>query len=108
MRQSHRPHRVLGPNGRLAVSDVVIRGEIDSQIRASVEAWIGCVAGGLDESEYRSMLAEAGITDIEIVPTRVYDLTEAEDVLAHHGIDISQLDSVEGQFMSAFVRASKG
>ncbi len=99
--------RVLRPGGRFAVSDVVVRGSIDPRIRSSVEAWIGCVAGALDEDEYRSLLAAAGFTDIEIVPTRIYDPADAGDVLANSGISIDELTSMEGQFISAFVRASK-
>ena len=99
--------RVLRPGGRLAVSDVVVRGSIDARIRASVEAWIGCVAGALDEDDYRSFLEQAGFGDIDVEPTRVYELADAEEVLAANGIDIDEVASVEGQVMSAFVRATK-
>jgi SAM-dependent methyltransferase len=99
--------RVLRPGGRFAVSDVVVRGAIDPKVRASVEAWVGCVAGALDEYEYRSLLEQAGFTDIEIVPTRVYELADAEQMLATDGIDIEQLTTGDGQLMSAFVRAVK-
>ena len=99
--------RVLRPGGRLAVSDVVVRGAIDPKVRASIEAWVGCVAGALDEDEYRSLLEQAGFTDLELVPTRVYELTDAEQMLAADGIDIDELTTVDGQLMSAFVRAAK-
>jgi ubiquinone/menaquinone biosynthesis C-methylase UbiE len=99
--------RVLRPGGRLAVSDVVVRGAIDPAVRASVEAWVGCVAGALDEDEYRSLLEQAGFTDLELVPTRVYELADAEEMLAADGIDIDELTTVDGQLMSAFVRAAK-
>jgi SAM-dependent methyltransferase len=52
--------RVLRPGGRFAVSDVVTRGEIQPEIRRSVLAWVGCVAGALDEQVYREKLTEAG------------------------------------------------
>ena len=99
--------RVLRPGGRFAVSDVVARGEIDPRIRASVEAWIGCVAGALDEDEYRSLLEQAGFAEIEMVPTRVYHLADAADLLAAQGIDIAAFASADGKLMSAFVRATK-
>jgi SAM-dependent methyltransferase len=99
--------RVLRPGGRFAVSDVVVRGAIGPEIRASVEAWVGCVAGALDEAEYRTLLTNAGFADIEIVPTRVYELADAEEVLVADGIDIEELSSVDGKLMSAFVRATK-
>ena len=99
--------RVLRPGGRLAVSDVVVRGAIDPKVRASIEAWVGCVAGALDEDEYQSLLEQAGFTDLEIVPTRVYELADAEQMLAADGIDIDELTTVDGQLMSAFVRAAK-
>src|SRR5947207_10254945 len=52
--------RVLKPGGRMAVSDVVTRGEVDAQIRQNVLLWVGCVAGALEENEYRDKLASAG------------------------------------------------
>jgi len=99
--------RVLHPGGRFAVADVVARGEIDPRIRSSVEAWIGCLAGALDADEYRSLLTRAGFTDIEVVPTRVYHLADAADLLAAQGIDIDEFAAADGQLMSAFVRAMK-
>ena len=99
--------RVLRPGGRFAVSDVVSRGSIDPTVRASMEAWVGCVAGALDEDEYRSLLEQAGFTDINIVPTRVYEYADAHELLAGEGHDIDVLSTVEGRLMSAFVRATK-
>jgi arsenite methyltransferase len=99
--------RVLRPGGRFAVSDVVARGEIDPRIRSSVEAWIGCLAGALDEDQYRALLTRAGFTDIEIVPTRVYHLADAEDWLTAQGIDLAEFAHADGKLMSAFVRATK-
>jgi len=99
--------RVLRPGGRFAVSDVVSRGDIDPRIRSSVEAWIGCIAGALDEDEYRSLLTQAGFSEIEVVPTRVYHLEDAKDLIAAQGIDIDDFASADGRFMSAFVRATK-
>ncbi len=99
--------RVLRPNGRFAVSDIVVRGSIEAPILSSIESWIGCVAGALNEDDYRELLTDAGFTDIEIVPTRVYSLDDAEAVLADNNIDISELAPLDGQVMSAFVRATK-
>jgi SAM-dependent methyltransferase len=99
-------HRVLRPGGRFAVSDIVIRGDIDPQIRNSVEAWIGCVAGALGEDEYRSGLEAAGFTDVEIQPTREYTIDDAEEFLPE-GIDLETARSAEGSVISAFVRATK-
>jgi SAM-dependent methyltransferase len=100
--------RVLRPGGRLAVSDVVVRGEVPPAIRKSVELWIGCVAGALDETEYRDKLAAAGFTGIEIQPTRVYKVEDALSFLDTAGIDVAAIAPlVDGKFMSAFVRATK-
>lgn len=103
--------RVLRPGGRFAVSDVVVRGTIDPRVRASIEAWVGCVAGALDEDVYRELLADAGFTEIEIVPTRVYEWSDAKEMLAGDGLDVDrlvdQMSSIDGQVMSAFVRATK-
>ncbi len=100
--------RVLRPGGRLAVSDVVVRGEVPSQIRRSIELWIGCVAGALEEEEYRARLAKAGFEAIDLEPTRIYRVEDARELLAGAGIDAEAVASqVDGKFMSAFVRARK-
>jgi arsenite methyltransferase len=100
--------RVLRPGGRFAVSDVVTRGEIAPQIRESVLLWVGCVAGALDEGEYRDKLASAGFGQIDIEPTRVYRAEDARAFLAEKGLDVDALAAqVDCKFMSAFVRAVK-
>jgi SAM-dependent methyltransferase len=100
--------RVLKPGGRLAVSDIVVRGEVPAAIRRSVELWIGCVAGALEESEYRDRLARAGFEAIDIEPTRVYRAEDARAVLAGAGLDADRIaPELDGRFMSAFIRARK-
>jgi SAM-dependent methyltransferase len=100
--------RVLKPGGRFAVSDVVVRGEVPAAIRRSVELWIGCVAGALEEQEYRDKLAKAGFAGVDVEPTRVYRVEDARDFLAGSGIDADAIaPQVDGKFMSAFVRARK-
>jgi len=100
--------RVLKPGGRLAVSDVVTRGEIAPEIRQSVLLWVGCVAGALDENEYRAKLKAACFEEISIEPTRVYRMEDAREFLSAAGIDVDAIaPQVDGKFMSAFVRAVK-
>jgi SAM-dependent methyltransferase len=100
--------RVLKPGGRFAVSDVVTRGEIVAEIRKSILLWVGCVAGALDENEYRNKLAAAGFEQIDIEPTRVYRVEDAREFLSGHGLDVDALaPEVDGKFLSAFVRAVK-
>lgn len=100
--------RVLRPGGRFAVSDVVVRGEVPADVRRNVELWVGCVAGAMEESEYRSKLAAAGFEEIEIEPTRVYSVEDARQLLTAQGIDVDAIaPQVEGKFVSAFVRAKK-
>ena len=100
--------RVLKPGGRLAISDVVVRGEVPADIRKSVELWVGCVAGALEEFEYRDKLFSAGFETIDIEPTRVYKVEEARDFLATAGLDVDKVAPlIDGKFMSAFVRATK-
>jgi ubiquinone/menaquinone biosynthesis C-methylase UbiE len=100
--------RVLRPGGRFAVSDVVVRGEVPAAIRRSVELWIGCVAGALEEREYREKLAKAGFEAIDVDPTRVYKMEDAREFLARAGMDVETIaPQVDGKFMSAFVRARK-
>ncbi|HTQ61402.1 MAG TPA: arsenite methyltransferase [Candidatus Solibacter sp.] len=100
--------RVLKPGGRFAVSDVVTRGEIAPAIRHSILLWVGCVAGALEENEYRSKLAAAGFAGIEVEPTRIYRVEEAREFLTEKGLDVEALaPQVDGKFLSAFVRATK-
>jgi arsenite methyltransferase len=100
--------RVLKPGGRFAVSDVVTRGEIPSEIRRNMLLWAGCVAGALDENEYRAKLAAAGFENIAVEPTRIYRAEDALSFLADKGIDAEAIGpQVDGKFMSAFVRATR-
>lgn len=100
--------RVLKPGGRFAVSDVVVRGDVPPAIRKSMELWVGCVAGALSETDYRSKLASAGFGDIDLEVTRVYDSEDARAFLAAEGIDRDRIaGEVEGRFVSAFIRAAK-
>ena len=100
--------RVLKPGGRFAVSDVVTRGEISSEIRQSVLLWVGCLAGALEDVEYRSKLTAAGFEHIQIEATRIYGLEDAREFLSGHNINVDSLaPQVDGKFMSAFVKAVK-
>src|SRR6202030_1126621 len=100
--------RVLKPGGRFAVSDVVTHGEMLPEIRRSVLLWVGCVAGALEENEYRAKLASAGFETIEIEPTRIYRMEDAREFLSGQNIDVDAIaPQVDGKFMSAFVRAVK-
>lgn len=100
--------RVLRPGGRFAVSDVVVRGALPAAVRRSMELWVGCVAGALEESEFERLLAEVGFESPEIETTRIYQLDDARDFLASAGLDVDALaPHVEGHVMGAFVRARK-
>jgi arsenite methyltransferase len=100
--------RVLKPGGRLAVSDIVTRGEMLPEIRQSVLAWVGCIAGALEENEYRGKLGAAGFEQIDLEPTRIYCTEDAREFLTGQGIDVDALaPQMDGKFMSAFVRAVK-
>jgi len=100
--------RVLRPGGRFAISDVVVRGEVPPEIRKSMELWVGCVAGALEEYEYREKLFGAGFASIDIEPTRVYKSEEARDFLIAADLDPEKVGpAIDGKFISAFVRAVK-
>ncbi len=100
--------RVLRPGGRLAVSDVVVRGDVPAALRRSVELWIGCVAGALEEDEYRGKLGKAGFEAVGLEPTRIYRTEDVRELLDREGIDAAAIaPMVDGKFMSAFVRARK-
>lgn len=100
--------RVLKPGGRLAVSDVVVRGDVPGEVRRSMEMWVGCIAGALRDHEYTDKLVNAGFDGIEIEPTRVYSIEDARRFLAGEGIDVDAIaPQVENKFMSAFIRAVK-
>jgi SAM-dependent methyltransferase len=110
--------RVLRPGGRFAVSDVVTRGELPADLRQDMEAWVGCIAGALEESEYRRLLTDAGFTNIEIETTRVYDPRELAEryegssccggeTPAWDDSAYLRFDASGGSIFSAFVRATK-
>jgi SAM-dependent methyltransferase len=100
--------RVLKPGGRFAVSDVVVRGDVPEQVRQSMPLWVGCVAGALEEQDYRKRLEAAGFSSVEIEPTRVYDIEDARRFLTGSGVDVDAIaPQTQGKFMSAFIRATK-
>ena len=100
--------RVLKPGGRFAVSDVVTHGQMPAEIREKVLLWVGCIAGALEENDYRSKLKSAGFENIGVEATRVYRVEDARTFLAGQGIDVDAIASeVDGKFMSAFIRATK-
>lgn len=99
--------RVLKPGGRFAVSDVLVRGDLPADVRASMGLWTGCIAGALDEEVMRTYLGEVGFVDIDIEPTRVYSRDECAAMIEGTGVDVAHADAVDGRVMSAFIRAAK-
>jgi arsenite methyltransferase len=100
--------RVLKPGGRFAVSDVVVRGEAPEQVRQSMLLWVGCVAGALEEQDYRKRLEAAGFSQVDFEPTRIYDIEDARQFLSGSGVDVDAVAAqTQGKFMSAFIRATK-
>ena len=100
--------RVLKPGGRFAVSDVVVRGEVPAEVRRSMELWVGCVAGALEEQEFKTLLETTGFTDVDIEPTRIYQIDDARTFLQSAGLDADLVArEVDGRFMGAFVRGVK-
>lgn len=100
--------RVLKPGGRFAVSDVVTRGAVPDDVRKNMMLWVGCIAGALDDYQYIAKLARAGFENIDMEPTRVYNIEDARAFLSGQGIDVDAMAAaVDGKFMSAFIRATK-
>ena len=100
--------RVLKPGGRFAVSDVVVRGDdVPAAVRRNMELWGGCIAGALEESDYRTKLKRAGFESIDLEPTRIYRAADARQFLEEAGLGGEVAEQVDGKFMSAFVRARK-
>ncbi|MGB7264698.1 MAG: arsenite methyltransferase [Terracidiphilus sp.] len=100
--------RVLKPGGRFAVSDVVVRGAVPEAVRQSMMLWVGCVAGALEEQDYRARLVGAGFTGVTVEPTRIYNVEDARQFLTQAGVDVDAIaPTVEGKFLSAFIRAVK-
>ena len=100
--------RVLRPGGRFAVSDVVVRGEVPAAVRRSMELWVGCVAGALEEQEFLRLLTEAGFESPSVEPTRVYRSEDARAFLSDAGLDVdASIEQIDGKFMAAFVRATR-
>jgi SAM-dependent methyltransferase len=100
--------RVLKPGGRFAVSDVVVRGEVPDEVRQSMLLWVGCVAGALEEQDYRKRLAAAGFAQVDVEPTRVYNVEDARQFLSGSGVDVDAIAAqTKDKFMSAFIRGTK-
>ena len=101
--------RVLKPGGRFAVSDVVVQGTLPAAVRNDLEAWAGCIAGALEEGEYRALLAAAGFRDVEVQVTRVHDARELAESSGCCSVPTSlvELEPAQGRLVSAFVRARK-
>lgn len=99
--------RVLKPGGRFAVSDVVVRGEVPEAVRRNMELWVGCVAGALEETEFKGLLTEVGFQNADIEPTRLYRAEDARQFLEQAGLGDTDLAAVDGRVMAAFVRATK-
>jgi len=100
--------RVLRPGGRFAVSDVVVRGDVPETVRQSMLLWVGCVAGALEEQDYRARLVAAGFVDVDLEPTRTYNIEDARHFLTESGVSVDDIAPlVEGKFLSAFIRATK-
>jgi SAM-dependent methyltransferase len=100
--------RVLKPGGRFAVSDVVTHGEVPEKVRENMLLWVGCIAGALQDYQYVAKLAKAGFDDIDIEPTRIYNIGDARAFLSGQGVDVDAIaPQIEGKFMSAFIRATK-
>jgi len=100
--------RVLKPGGRFAVSDVVVKGDVPTDVRRSMELWVGCVAGALEVGEFERLLVEAGFESATIEPTRVYRAEDARSLLEEAGLDVDAFaEAVYGRIMAAFVRATK-
>jgi arsenite methyltransferase len=101
-------YRVLKPGGRFAVSDIVVRGDVPAEVRRSMELWVGCVAGALEEREFEALLREVGFEDPILEPTRTYEPEDARSFLEEAGLDVEAFAAaIEGRFMAAFVRARK-
>jgi SAM-dependent methyltransferase len=100
--------RVLRPGGRFAVSDVVVRGAVPDEVRRNMELWIGCVAGALEETEFKTLLRASGFVDVDIEPTRIYRAEDARAFLEGAGLDVESVaTAIDGKFMGAFVRGTK-
>ncbi|MGD1107321.1 MAG: arsenite methyltransferase [Terracidiphilus sp.] len=100
--------RVLKPGGRFAVSDVVVRGTVPDAVRQSMLLWVGCMAGALEEQDYRARLIAAGFADVSFEPTRIYNAEDARQSLTEAGVDVDAIaPEVDGKFLSAFIRAVK-
>jgi SAM-dependent methyltransferase len=100
--------RVLKPGGRFAVSDVVMRGNVPAEVQRSLELWVGCVAGALQDMDYAARLDQAGFTEVSVEPWRIYQIEDARAFLSDAGIDVDRVaPDVDGKIASAFIRATK-
>jgi ubiquinone/menaquinone biosynthesis C-methylase UbiE len=100
--------RVLRPGGRFAVSDILVQGTLPDHVRRSMELWVGCVAGALEEDTYRSLLTDAGFENVTVQVTRDYSAENlGEGDTREQAEAFSSAEAAGGRVVSAFVRASK-
>jgi arsenite methyltransferase len=102
--------RVLAPGGKLAVSDIVTDGPLPEQVKQSLSAWAGCVAGAVEAKDYIGMMESVGFTDISIKPV-FFDKETVDSALADMGdeLDLSSIsrDDIYKAVYSAKVTAYK-
>ena len=100
--------RVLKPGGRFAVSDVVVQGTLPADVKRSMELWVGCVAGALEDEEFVALLRDAGFEQPSVEMTRTYDVEDARAFLVNAGVDVDRAArELAGRVGAAFVRATK-
>ena len=97
--------RVLKPGGKLAVSDIVTDGPLPDEIKKSLSAWAGCVAGAIDASEYMGMMKTVGFADISIVPV-YFDQETVESAISDMK-DVIELKTVSRDDVSKAVYSAK-
>ena len=85
--------RVLKPNGRIMISDIVTEGELPTEVKKSFDAWASCVAGALEKNQYLNTIREVGFKDVKIVSESTYNM------------DVSQ--KLKGKITSVQVEAIK-
>ena len=88
--------RVLSPNGRMMVSDIVLLKPLPKAVQENVEAYAGCIAGAEIKDKYLELIKQAGFQDIKVLEEKTYPLEYiiSEDTL-EKAIKLSSMTAEE-------------
>jgi len=104
-------YRVLRPGGRVMVSDIALLKELPSEIKSSIEAYVGCVAGATTREEYLATVGAAGFQEVEVVneisTKGIYSGGTAQAIADNLGTSLGMIEEAADSIISMQIRAVK-